>query len=864
MKIVKPDNLALLTTPCRMDGTLYLSIGALACFTLEPVPQHILSEADLWQTAMAALDEGDVLDQGCPKPRGEFIVHAAACSALPTAGLEVTARVGNLSKTLVVTGDRQWTTWGAPGVPEPFLRLPVTYRNAFGGPGYAYNPTGKGFRAEAGGKHPLPNIQDPRRPVTSPKETAPPAGFAPYPASWPQRQSLLGCFNNQWLTDCWPDLPRDASPEYFNIAPEDQRLTGFFRGDEQIRLTGMHPEKSVIVSRLPGLRARVFVEQACGGEKAFFEVENHAETLMLYPEALRAILLFRGIIPVVDEELDDVTCLLAAWESQTDALQPMETHIERMRQALKPPPSMDFATPPSPVDAAPAENAAPDPQPPLPEFEPLNREIAAMEAQTDQRLQSLGMSREELLKKYGAEESGREAVTLESLTGEIEELERTADQRLQELGISRGELLSMYAPEADAPDPRDLSALPGKVRELVAHSTGLMTASKLEAAGLWSNLPKEIQGEIPSLAEVEDALSQWEKETGQAQAVAGEENSADVDASRPGAVLSAAEVMARHRSGASLRGIDASGEDFSGCDLQAADFTESVLNKARFAGANLSGAVFTQAVLQAADFRGADLTGALLKGATGPGADFTAAKLVRADLSAGDWTGANMAGADLHDANLSRAILRKADLSACIFRGAVARDADFSEGNLFAVDFSGGDLCGADCSGADLNQAVLAGVRAQGLRLFGVAADQTDFSKANLAGARAAAGTVLTGVRLGGADLTGASLGGTQFIGVDLEGAALDGGDFSRAIFERSSLRNATARGSSFMKARFLETAMRGIDLLQGSLRKATLEKIDLRDANLYGVDFFGACLKETDTTGSNLKQTLLTLTPKL
>jgi uncharacterized protein YjbI with pentapeptide repeats len=860
MKIVKPDNLALLTAPCRMDGKLYLSIAALACFSLDaPGTQRILPEDDLWPTAMAALQDGDVLDQGYPKPGAEFIVHAAACAPRPTAGMEITARVGNRSKTLMVTGDRCWTATGAPGVPAPFARMPVTYRNAFGGPGYAFNPAGKGFRASPDGLHPLPNIQYPGKPVTSPKETPLPAGFSPYPASWPQRYALLGRFDAAWLAERWPDLPRDASADYFHTAPEDQRLQGFFQGDEEILLAGMHPEKSTIVSSLPGLRARIFVEQAQGEKKVFSEVQNRAETLMLYPEALRGILLFRGVVPSADEQLDDITCLTAAWETRTEAAQPQEKYFECMQAALNPPPAPDVESPPAPEIEATAETPAAAPPPPSPDFEALNRDLAAMEAESDQRLRALGMSREELVQKYGAETGEQETVSLESLTKEIEQLEKTTDERLQALGMGREALISKYGPMESAAAPPDPATLQGQVKELLAQSMGQLAAAKLTDADPWHSLPKEIQGDMPSAAEVEEALGLWEQQTPPA-----EEKGEPGDTPGPGTTaLSAAETMERHRAGASLRGIDASAGDFSGCDLQGADFTEALLDQARFTGANLAGAVFTAAVLRAADFKGADLTGAVLQGATGPEADFREAQLVRADLSAGDWTGANLARADLHAANLSRAILRKADLTACTLQGAVARETDFSDGNLSGADFRGCDLTGADCSGANLTQAVLADVRAHGLQLFGAVAEKTDFRNASLRGARGGAGTLLTGAHLTGADLSEASLGGTQFIDTDLEGAALDGGDFSRTLFERSRLLNVTARGSSFLKAVFREADLRGIDLLQGSLRNARLEKVDLREASLYGVDFFGASLNATDTRGANLKGTLLTLTSK-
>jgi uncharacterized protein YjbI with pentapeptide repeats len=849
MKIVKPDNLALLTTPCRLEGRLCFSIAALACFSLEaPAGRQLLPEAELWPTAMAALGEGDVLDQGFPKPRAEFIVHAVACAPQPTPGMEITVRVGNVTKRLAVAGDRYWTASGAPGIPTPFVRLPVTYRNAFGGPGYAFNPLGKGFRPAADGRHPLPNVQYPGQALTSPRETPLPAGLCPYPADWPQRRSLLGRFDAAWLAERWPDLPRDASPDYFHTAPQDQRLQGFFRGDEEIRLVGLHPAQGTIVAALPRVRARIFVEQARGDAKEFIEVENRAETLMLYPEALRGILLFRGVVAVADEQLDDVTCLLAAWESQADAAQPIEKYFQDLQAALAPLAEIAAEGLPSPESAAEAEAGTRPAPPPLPspEFEALHSELAALEAESDRRLQALGMGREEVIQKYGGAAQAPEAASFDHLAKEIEGLEQASDERLQALGFGREELLAKYGPPA-ADAPTDPAVLQGQVKELLGQALGQLAAADLTEVEAWRRLPPALQDEMPSLAAAQEALGRWEQQTVPAQ-TAPEGADAPDQVARP--VLSAAEALARHQSGASLRGIDAAGQDFSGCDLQGADFSEALLDGACFAGAHLQKAIFANALLQAADLRDADLGGAQLHGATGPGADFSQARLAGADLS----------GADLRAANLSGALLHQADLSAGRLQGVVARGADFSDANLFRADLTGGDLAGADCSGADLTRAVLAEVRAPGLQLFGAVARQTDLRQAVLRGLRGGPGTLLEGVQLTGADLSEACLGGTHFIAVDLEGAALDRADFSRTRFEKCHLRNATARGSSFLKAAFRETDLRGLDLLQGSLRNATLEKVDLREASLYGVDFFGASLKQTDTGGANLKATLLTL----
>jgi uncharacterized protein YjbI with pentapeptide repeats len=797
MKIVKPDNLALLTTPVRLEGTPHLAIAALACFCLDgPAAPPMLPEAELWQTALAALDDGQVLDQGYPKPRAEFVVHGAARAVRPTTGQEIAVGVGPLSKTLAFTGDRFWTAPGAPGRP---------------------------------------------------------AGLGPIPADHPQRQALLGRFDAAWLAERWPDLPRDASPEYFHTAPEDQRLQGFFRGDEEIRLSGLHPEKPTIISGLPRLRARLFVTQTQGAATAFLEVPNRAETLMLYPERLRGILLFRGTLPVADEALDDIVCLTADWEALTDAAQPVEKYFERTQAALNPAPEPDLEPPAPPAADTASEASAPPPA--LPGMDALHQAVAELEAENDQRLAALGLTREALLQQYGPEAGEPEAPSLERLAAEIAQLEQHTDERLGPLGIGREELIARHDP-AQAEAPADPAALQAQVRELLAQAQAL-PAAKLSATEFAPHLPPAPEGEPPSVAAAEAALERWATQTAGTPPPAEEE-----DASRPGTTaMKAAEALARHRAGGSLGRIDAGGEDFSGCDLRGADFSQALLDRAVFAGAQLQGAIFTGAVLQGADLRGADLSAAVLQGAAGPSADLSEARLAGADLTAGDWTGANFSRADLKAATLSRAILRKADLTDAVLQGAAALDTDFSEANLSRADGRGCDLTGADCSGAVLTQARLADLRAPGLHLFGATAEGTDLRNACLRGLRGGPGTLLNGARLGGADLSAACLGGAHFIDVDLEGAALDGGDFSRAIFQRTNLRNVTARESNFLKAAIEASDLRGIDLLQGSLRQARLATVDLRDASLYGVDFYGASLKATDTRGANLKGTLLTPT---
>ena len=78
MKIIKPDNLALLFSPCMIGDNCCLSVAAMACFSLEPAPvDRLLKETAMWKTVAAELGEEEALDTGYPKKRGEFLVYGS-------------------------------------------------------------------------------------------------------------------------------------------------------------------------------------------------------------------------------------------------------------------------------------------------------------------------------------------------------------------------------------------------------------------------------------------------------------------------------------------------------------------------------------------------------------------------------------------------------------------------------------------------------------------------------------------------------------------------------------------------------------------------------------------------------------------
>ena len=167
---------------------------------------------------------------------------------------------------------------------------------------------------------------------------------------------------------------------------------------------------------------------------------------------------------------------------------------------------------------------------------------------------------------------------------------------------------------------------------------------------------------------------------------------------------------------ANLSGIDLSGINFQGIQLNSAHLIETQLVGACLTGANLSLAYLKQSNLTEADLSGANLETASLsqtnfnqanlQGANLRSAYLKAAKLSRANLSGADLRSANLEGADLSYANLSHADLEGADLSA----------ADLKHANLIGANLKGAKLKWSDLSSANLSNVQALGTNFSGAR----------------------------------------------------------------------------------------------------------------------------------------------------
>ncbi len=342
MKIFKERRHALFNRPVEIAGKHYLSLGVMLYFDLT-APEELHTEQELWKELVALLGPELQLDQGWPKPHAEVLCagHACAPGGLPTPAVRVRLRCGPVDKTLNVFGDREWVR-GNDGVlrlsqAKPFVTMPLDWKHAFGGPEFKDNPLGKGIaamtRPDGAQVIPLPNVEwaSPASPlIGAPTDRPAPASFGPVDMQWPLRAKKNGTYDDAWVKTRWPALPDDMNYEFFCMAPEDQYLPGHFDGSEVIEVEGLHKDLPRIASHLPRYRVRAFVTRRDAkhpedlAKASFDEVGLKPETLWLFPEILRGVILWRGMVACADDEYSDLGRLFVADEANASEPKPIE------------------------------------------------------------------------------------------------------------------------------------------------------------------------------------------------------------------------------------------------------------------------------------------------------------------------------------------------------------------------------------------------------------------------------------------------------------------------------------------------------------------------------------------------------------
>ena len=896
MKILTPDSVDVLFRLFKPDASGRLSLGILKVFPLASKEQDRADPLPaVWPLVKLALGK-EPLDAGLPKARGEFLVYGSAYkpAALMSQPLLVEVSVGEVSKRLAVFGDRQFDFLTGISAPKPFSSMPITRENAFGGEGFADNPLGKGFCeipadpvTGVSARWPLPNIETPERLFIQRGDSVAPAGFWALSPDAPARACLLGRFDQHWEKNRWPHLPLDTAPDFFQAAPLDQRLPGYWRGDEKIVLRNLHPQAERLESALPGLRARCFIHRAGGEmEKDFFEVPAHAETVWLFPEHDCGLILFRALAPVSDEDGDDVAHVFIELESLSGQPLPQAHYWQLFQEKIglakpaKVEPVAEAAAPPvAPLAVAPPAAPAVDVSLDALAKSPAIAEIEKMTAEVDAQVKALmaqhGLTPADLEKYVANPATSPAPMPLAEIEKSMAEVDAQMQQLMARHGIAPADLDRYMTPAASssASEAEEVGRLIAEaekqVHELIG-SSGLNVPEMKAALASHPELAVAIDDflttgakgapiDMAALMAQVAALAPAVSTAAAAVPPAVEPTPAKPVEAAP-ARLDRQGVIVRHAAGQSMAECDLSAIDLSQLDLRGADFSGALLSGTSFVGSRLGGVNLTNALLQKADFSAAELDGASLLGASADGAKFVGSRMQKIDASKADFSGGDFSGADLSGAMLAGTVFAGSRMAGLQAKACVADKASFEDCDLSGAVFGESRCNGARFNGADLQQANFAAASAEKAEFFGVNAANASFAGANLGASRANASSQFPEANFRGASLQMANWGGVALNRAVLSEAQLDKADLSRAQLDQVSLLRASAKETRFDKASLDGADLSGINLFNGSLRLAKLGSARLQMANLYGVNFYGTAPTATCVLGSNIDKTLLSM----
>ncbi|HEY1694696.1 MAG TPA: DUF2169 domain-containing protein [Polyangiaceae bacterium] len=795
----------------RSPGRLEMTVVVRGVFRLAPgeavAPIDDLAQVVLQGDVFADDDEeltGAIVhasDFADFKPKADVLLRGTCHPGGGRSAKECSARfaVGDWSKTLRVFGRRVWTDrpFDPISEPVPFQSMPIVYENAFGGPRFEGNPVGRGHEAAE-----LPTVESVATPLRSRRDAPEPAGFGPLSPYWPRRRGKVGKdYGQSWRKTRAPFYASDFDWSHFNAAPEDQQIP-YLRGDEKLEFEFVHPDTARFVTALPGLRPRVLCRRTDGYTA---ELTMNLDTLIADLDASRLVLLWRGLVPVSDDQLDDVRTLLVEAEPIA-APRPAEHYLSEL-EALDRDPMAYFRE-----RLVPPEVRA--------KIEDANAVVKKAQAESAALEAKAAAARTEA-PDPGADTAARVEALLEPHTGQMSEAQLASKKQLLEklrsfVKDSQPKLEELRARAPSVTPTRD--GIYGAVSEALASQKAQAAAAGIPM-GRFEAAEKQLAAAKARMPGPEALGAKVPAEAAPAP-------------STPEQALEAMGLSTEPGPRAVMMGRDFSGRDMRGLDLRGA-----LLRGAKLVRTNLAGALLASADLGNADLEGADLTGA--------------------DLTGTNFTGARAVRAVLDEAKLDRTIFLKTDLTGASLVAVTGQMASFQEtaasglrlprSRLHKVVFARASLDGADFTGAELEICCFLDCRAPGALFDEARMTRTAFLQSKLEKAsfyRATGdGCSWHGTTVDGADFRHCRLRRAQFNKASLVGARLHAADFRGGRFDRAVLERA-----DFTKA----------DLMSVSFCKATLTDADFSGASLYDAKFLGAAAaRGSRFEGANLTRAL-------
>ncbi|MGK4008583.1 DUF2169 domain-containing protein [Sorangium sp. So ce1036] len=287
----------------RSRGQLHVTIVAKATFAMVP-------GGDARQIDPLDVVRGEIHARGNPMSplvaaselapwleRAEVVLtgHAWAPGGAPVRRMPVRLAIlrgaaALVDKRLEVVGDRTAVAGAPSPEPEPFVKMPIEYQRAWGGPGDPENPFGVGGLEDTGGRTPLPN-------VLPPDGRRAPIGLGPIPSIVPSRTRLLRGLARAELEGV-ASIPDGFDWSYYQSAPADQRFDRVL-GGEQIVLEGLRPHHPALTTRLPPLRALATIHLPNGAARS---LPLPGDMLIVQSDAGRCAVVFRGSFQVASAQ----------------------------------------------------------------------------------------------------------------------------------------------------------------------------------------------------------------------------------------------------------------------------------------------------------------------------------------------------------------------------------------------------------------------------------------------------------------------------------------------------------------------------------------------------------------------------------
>ncbi len=257
-------------------GGFVLTVVCKATFALRPglsplatTPQPV-ALADVYTEAGGALQVASDLVPLKKQPEVLLTGHAHAPEGRRAASFVARLSAGEIDKAVQVVGDSAFGLDGELSDPATFVRMPLTWDRAAGGPDTS-NPAGRAIgasaRPDAYGRVIAPNLLPPDQHLTSRDDIVPIVGFGPLAPLWPSRARCLHRHAAGWDPARWHErpLPADIDLAYFNAAPPDQRRAAPF-GEEHLVLQNLHPLFGTLSTRLAAVHPTATVERGQGRE----------------------------------------------------------------------------------------------------------------------------------------------------------------------------------------------------------------------------------------------------------------------------------------------------------------------------------------------------------------------------------------------------------------------------------------------------------------------------------------------------------------------------------------------------------------------------------------------------------------------